>query len=100
MKKRNTAGVLAAVICAAALIYIFLWPHPFYDIAWLGVSRGEAETVRIVRTPLESGVPAIDVTLSSSDSAAFIEAMRNASARSYLTPVISVEGVIWDPVIS
>ena len=82
MKKRSIAGILAAVICTAALIYIFLWPHPLYDIAWLGVGRDDPDIVRIERvTPGEGEVGTYDVTLSMSDSAAFLEDMRDASAR-------------------
>ena len=82
MKKRSIAGILAAVICAAALINIFLWPHPLYDIAWLGVGRGDPEIVRIKRVAFGEGeVGTYDVTLSLSDSAVFLEDMRDASAR-------------------
>ncbi|MBR5641419.1 MAG: hypothetical protein IKW92_04765 [Firmicutes bacterium] len=82
MKKKSVIGILAAVICAVALIYIFLWPHPLYDIAWLGVSHGEPDIVRIVRDAFGEEAPlTYDVTLSDSDSAAFLEDMRNASVR-------------------
>ena len=82
MKKRSIIGILAAVICAAALIYIFLWPHPLYDIAWLGVGLGDPEIVRIERIAFGEGeVGTYDVTLSLSDSAVFLEDMRDASAR-------------------
>ena len=82
MKKRSIIGVLAAVICTAALAYVFLWPHSVYDIAWLGVGRGDPDIVRIERVALGEGeFGTYDVTLSPSDSVAFLEDMRDASAR-------------------
>ena len=82
MKKRSVVGILAAVICIAALAYIFLWPHSLYDIAWLGVGRGDPDIVRIERVALgEEEFGTYDVTLSLSDSAVFLEGMRDASAR-------------------
>ncbi len=85
MKKKNIAGILSAVICAAALIYIFLWPHPLYDIAWLGVGRGDPEMVRIEGRFSGEDLLSIEVTLPASDSAVFLDVMRNASAR-FLLP--------------
>ena len=82
MKKRSIIEILAAVICVAALAYVFLWPHPLYDIAWLGFGRGEPDTVRIVRDAFgEEDPQTYDVMLSASDAAAFLEDMRDASAR-------------------
>ena len=82
MKNRSLIGILAAVICVAALAYVFLWPHSVYDIAWLGVGRGDPDTVRIERVALGEGeFGTYDVTLSPSDSVAFLEDMRDASAR-------------------
>ena len=85
MKKRHVSGILAAVICAAVLAYVFLWPHSLYDIAWLGVGRGEAETVRIQERVAGEDPLTIDVTLPIADSFAFLDVMRDASAH-FLLP--------------
>lgn len=81
MKKRSVINYLAALICVAAIAYVFLWPHSLYDIAWLGVGRGEPETVRITADEVTDNPIRVAVTLPAFETAAFIDQMREASAR-------------------
>lgn len=82
MRKRKPMDILAAVICVAALAYVFLWPKPLLDIAWTGAGRGDPQIVRIsYSAPVYDDLQSADVTLSPEDSAEVIEAMRAASVR-------------------
>ena len=73
MKKRSVINYLAALICVAAVAYVFLWPHSLYDIAWLGVGRGEPETVRITADEVTDNPIRVVVTLPAFETAAFID---------------------------
>lgn len=82
MRKRKPMDILAAVICIAALAYVFLWPKPLLDIAWTGAGRGDPQIVRIsYSAPVYDDFQSAGVTLSPEDSAEVIEAMRAASVR-------------------